>query len=75
VSTTYVGNDLNQYTRVYRYGSPQAALFPSYDADGNLSRFALDTTDTAGRCGPLRGLRASPERPRQGFDVAGDLNP
>jgi len=33
----YTRNDLNQYTHVYRYGDPQAALFPDYDEDGNLS--------------------------------------
>jgi RHS repeat-associated protein len=37
----YTRNDLNQYTHVYRYGDPQAALFPDYDEDGNLSALGV----------------------------------
>ncbi|HPC23845.1 MAG TPA: RHS repeat-associated core domain-containing protein, partial [Phycisphaerae bacterium] len=41
VTTMYTRNDLNQYTHVYRYGDPQAALFPDYDEDGNLSALGV----------------------------------
>jgi len=37
VTSTYVRNALNQYERVYSAGDAVGALFPAYDADGNLT--------------------------------------
>ena len=37
VSSIYTSNDLNQYTHVRVAGNSQPAIFPEYDADGNLA--------------------------------------
>jgi RHS repeat-associated protein len=56
VQTTYTSNELNQYT--YALGSDSAALFPMYDADGNMT--LLDVAGDLNCDGVVNGSDISP---------------